>query len=186
MKNSLLSPNCVSRSGEKFPYHVPPAFWPDCDGTSMRSDPVPDALTVASMTGVAEVPERMPKFACLLSVPSCAVVSKSNQRMTPGADLRASKSLVAAVMVLVALVATLLLSATVSTTSYVPDSVNWCDAVAPVAELPSPKSHAYDTIWAPFDGVAIELKSNVSGAISITEMLAEGEVGAQNPTPFGP
>src|SRR5690349_14976281 len=91
-----------------------------------------------------------------------------------------------AVMVLVALVATLLLSATVSTTSYVPDSVNWCDAVAPVAELPSPKSHAYDTIWAPFDGVAIELKSNVSGAISITEMLAEGEVGAQNPTPFGP
>jgi len=38
----------------------------------------------------------------------------------------------------------------------------------------------------PFDGVAIALKSNVSSASPITEMLADGEVGAQNATPLGP
>src|SRR4029453_12543251 len=84
-------PNCVARFGEKFAHHEPAALEPEREGTSKRSEPAPDALTVVSMTGAAEVPGNVPKFAPY-PPPSWVAASKSNQRITPGAFLRVSKS----------------------------------------------------------------------------------------------
>ena len=74
------------------PGETPAPFDAVYDSRSKRSDPAPEAFTVLSMTGDVLSPLSTPKLEPYALDPSCASESKSNQRTTPGADFRTSKS----------------------------------------------------------------------------------------------
>src|SRR5688572_1231128 len=73
--------------------------------------------------------------------------SRGNERRQAGSGGAAAPSTFAATL-RIAVVTRFLLSVTVRTTGYVPDTEKRCDAAAPVAAVPSPKFHAWETMAA--------------------------------------
>ena len=90
MKNSAFALNCVDRSVEKFVKKEPDVSAPEGDAMVNFNELAPEALTLASSTGV-EAPESVPEL--LPYVPAMsAAESKLTHRMTPGCWHLAVKS----------------------------------------------------------------------------------------------
>src|SRR6185312_2938762 len=108
---------------------------------SKRSEPAPEALTFVSIVAQVLTPQFSQTFERYVFEPSCAGVSKSNERTTPGPLRRTSKSSALAFVTATDLLVDARfprLSATLSVTAYVPGAGNWCLTAAPLAAAPSP------------------------------------------------